>query len=213
MTTTIKILRYLLLVLLIVILGGTVGWYFFVQSKTKASATATGQGLNETTPTFGGSDSGVVPNTAVVNIKPGTDTGPISSNTQSTSALWRVEAAPVAGMGFVSTSSKNSLYYVMRATGYVIQADLSTRSTQRVTNTLMPKIYSAFVSNLGSVILRSISDTGAITTYAATPSLSAATTTGDAALHGIYLPQNISELSINPASQTILYLTRGRING
>src|SRR3989344_7316691 len=102
--------------------------------------------------------------------------GEESISTKPIERLWRVDRGPVAGFSFVdrvlplsSTSSTGSLFFVQRGTGYILSADTKTQVVSRMTNTLMQKIYEAHIGTSGEyVFLRSVDETGALTTFAGT---------------------------------------------
>lgn len=64
--------------------------------------------------------------------------------------LTQIQETPVAGMGFVGTSSR--LRFTDRATGYLFEADLETGEVHRLTSTLIPKVYRASFFTDGSFI-------------------------------------------------------------
>lgn len=197
------IIQFILAGVLVVILGGTLGWYVFIHraiDTTKSQDAARGLGL---APSFGAAQGSTFANSADV-ASGETEPAPTGSGSSGKRAprLWHIAKSPAAGTSFVGTST--SLYIVERATGNILRADPITSALDRITNTLQPKIYEApFVS--GNVFLRSLDGTGNITTFAA--SIQAATSTGEVGtLAGVYLPQNIIGLAPRPKQQLFFLL-------
>ncbi len=120
--------------------------------------------------------------------------------------LWQAADTPVAGFGFLGQTSR--LYYAERATGNMFQADPADSSRVRLTNTLFPKTYQAIFADDGAVILRSLKDSGAITTFAGTISTSS-TADGLQTLEGLYLADNIISIAMRPTQDQIFYFSPG----
>ena len=206
-------LLYILVAILVIILGGFVGWYFFLHvPQTQVTATDVARGLTSSAPSFTGGST-------QKNISTIIGGGPADTSTTPSSPLWQVDKTPVAGMGFVKRASTTTLQYIERANGYVFTADLSQRSVTRMTETLMPKIYEAYVASDGTVIERSLDTTGSITTLIATigaTTSKTSTSTTQNTLIGKYIDKNIQSLSLDPKSHAIFYLisnTTGGVDG
>lgn len=199
------IVEYLLAVVLVLILGGLAGWYFFLRTQTKDTALQSGaRGFGIAIPE--GRANGDAPSDSSRR-----DTGaPVGAPAQRPAQVWRVEEKPVAGHMFVGSGSTLRLRYVERANGYVFDADPETGLRTRLTNTLLPKIYEALFSENGHVSLRSVDSLGNITTFAGTiPSSTDASSASSSSmtLLGSYLAKNIVNLSANPISGALLYTT------
>ncbi len=122
-----------------------------------------------------------------------------------TPRLWHVTKTPVAGFEFISGTP--ALYLAERATGYLFRADIASGEVRRRTNTLIPKIYEAFIGRDGAPIYRSLHETtGAIKTL--TGALGTSTAPGLSSLTGADLRNNIFAFDANPESRTIFYLVR-----
>ncbi len=117
--------------------------------------------------------------------------------------LWRISQTPAAGIGFVGGST--SLYFAERATGNVLKADPQSATIARITNTLVPKTYEALFARDGSVILRSVSASGTLTTFAGFASSTSATSS-TTALAGVNLPAGITYITVHPTNRTLLYI-------
>lgn len=214
MLATTRIVQFLLAALIVVLLGGLAGWYFFVQKQIDTTERNDDARSFGSAPSFGerlGSTyQNLVEGLAGGFGQVGTETG----EGRPAPKLWRVSAAPVAGMGFMASSSL--LYFAERATGNVLRADPLTTTISRLTNTLLPKVHEAVFAENGSVILRSLSENGSITTFAAelattTASLDAAAT--PLALDGVYLPENIIALSAERGGKRVMYLVESPAGG
>ena len=192
------ILRYVLAAIVVILLGGLAGWYMFVHKQvaaTQAIDAARGFG---TAASFGSSAGSNYANTSG---SPAAMTSSVQTSSAGNPAprLWRVTAAPVAGSGFAASSTR--VYFAERSSGNILIADPSDSSVSRITNTLFPKIYEAFFAADGSVMLRSVTDTGTVTTFAGT--VGTTTAGGPSELRGTYLPQNIVAMSVRSPKQVL----------
>jgi len=218
--------RIIIGLIVVVICGALAGWYFYLHSQEQTTqATSAAQGLGASTPTFG------VPTTGSTQANQALATRSLQSNNatsaaSSTSALWEIDQAPVAGMGFVDTDTNEYVYYIERANGYVFSAHPSARTIVRLTDTLTPKIYEAQFAQDGSFIERSLASDGSITTFlgrVASSTESTASSTGpitataDAGgpqrVVGGNLVPNIRSLALDRVSRAIFYLVPNAIGG
>ncbi|MBI2030833.1 hypothetical protein HYT05_04385 [Candidatus Kaiserbacteria bacterium] len=207
------ILLYILAAVIVVVLGGAVGWYFFLHvPQTRNDTIDAARGLGVSIASFtGGSTQD--------NIRTIVSGGSTSTSATSSSPLWQVDKAPVAGMNFVKRATSTTIDYVQRANGYVFRADPVQKSVVRVTETLMPKIYDAVISPNGSVLARSLDGSGFITTFTATVGATTSktsTSTAKNSLNGTYLEKGIRQVVSSPTTQSIFYLipnTTGGIDG
>lgn len=198
------ILQFILAGVIVVILGATAGWYFFVHraiQTTRSHDASRGLGI---APSFGSPQGSTFANAAS-----GSGGAAIESGGTGATAprLWALSKSPSAGIGFDATSTR--LLFVERATGNVLRADPSVTALVRLTNTLLPKIYDAQFAGQ-TVLLRSVDATGALTTYAG--SIKAATSTGEVGtIDGVYLPQNI--IALAPRAKQQLFFLISAPNG
>lgn len=197
------ILRFLLIALVVVSLGALTGWYLFLRGKTQSSTSSdTARGFGTSAPSFAGALGSAYQN-IVSNVFGGG--GGAASTTSSVKELWQVNKTPVAGAGFVRTPGGISLWFVERSTGYVFAADPKTGSIERLTNTLMPKVYEAAFAPDGAVLERSVDASGNILTFSG--ALSASSTPGTPQeLTGAQLPKNIRSISFSPNGNDVFYL-------
>lgn len=197
------IIQFLVAGVVVVLLGGLLGWYVFVNKnieETKISDTARGFG---TTPSFGNTIGSTYQN-IVESLMGGATSTPAHSG-QGAPRLWHVSRNPTAGMGFASSSAQ--LFFAERSTGNILAADPSTSIIARLTNTLFPKIYDATFAGDGNVILRALSEEGLITSFAGTLASTSPSLDPNAApreLKGHYLPQNVTSVGVR--GKQLLYL-------
>jgi len=223
--------RLLVGAMVILMLGGLVGWYFYLQAqKNTITTTDTARGTGTIAPSFEGTTGSTQANQAIATQAISTDIYHPTST--STSVLWQVDGAPVAGMGFVHTAAGENLNYVERGNGYVFSADPRIESAVRVTGTLLPQVYEALIAEDGSVIERSIGASGAITTLlgtvsSSTPQSASTTVTNVSristnqqgvdtqlpALSGVYLSPGIQSIVMNHTTRSLFYLTANAQGG
>lgn len=199
------IVQFILAALLVVIIGSSAGWYFFIKNKTAETASElVGRGETDEA-SFGGQVGSTYQN---LSADSGTSTAEIGKRSP---RLWHVTKTPIAGFGFGPAGS--SIYIAERATGNILRADPNTSTILRLTNTLIPKVRDAIFSRSGDVILRSTNEQESITTFAgsiATTTVITSTSTPNV-LEGTYLPQNIVSIDVpnfQAASKGIFYITK-----
>jgi len=206
------IIEYVLAVILVLILGGLAGWYFFLRTQTKTiTSQSAARGFDTAIPqgnadgVSGLSPTGVSPSTPAQSSSPQT-----STPAQRPPQLWHVETKPVAGQTFVGSGGGLRLRYVERASGYVFEADPATGQFLRLSNTLLPKVYEAVLTENGHVFVRSLDSGGSITTFAGTVSTSTSSASSSAArtLLGSYLAKNIASMGAHPQSGSLFYLVK-----
>jgi len=208
MPSTSHILRYALAAIIVVALGGLAGWYAFVHKQvtvTQANDAARGFG---TAASFGSPAGSAYANSTGV---PASATQANTTASAPAPRLWHVTTAQVAGAAF--TASSTELYFAERSSGNILIADPARSLVTRLTNTLFPKIYEALFASDGSVLLRSATEDGIVTTYAAAIATSSVEGPGD--LKGVYLPQNIEAISVRSPRQIFFLVSapRGGVAG
>ncbi len=200
-----KIIQFVTAALLVAIVGGFGGWYFFIKNKTAETDNLIA-GRGEDAASF----TGEVGSTYQNIITDSSETTPASTG-QRAPRLWHVTKSPIAGFGFGPGGL--TVYIAERATGNILRAAPDTSSIQRLTNTLVPKVREALFSRSGDVILRSTNDAGSVTTFAATIATTTVITSTSTpnTLEGTYLPQNIVAIDApnnQPTSKGIFFMTR-----
>lgn len=204
----ISIFRYLLLTLIVLLLGALVWWYFFLGAKQDSlEAIDAGRGSGVAAPSFGNAIGSTYDNivSSISSLVTKATGKPEESST--VPRLWQVTKTPVAGASFIQHGTSSAIRFVERGTGYVLEANPETEALARLTNTLVPRVYEALIGANGSIILRSIDDTGNIVTSAG--QITAASTSTDSTpktLATRRLPQNIRTIALHPEGEEILYL-------
>ena len=198
------IVFYLLVSLIVLMIGSLAGWYFFLRTQTETTEMqSAARGFGAAIPE--GMAEGTTPFST-----PGPQTAASSSSAQSRSRpaqLWRVQEKPVAGQSFAGSGPLLRLRYVERSNGQVFEANPETGEIVRRTNTLIPKIYEALLSEEGHIIERSLDGEGAITTFAGiVASTTGANASSSQTLLGSYLPKNIARIATARASGALFYL-------
>ena len=213
MQKNLTIVRYLIVIVAVLAIAGLLGWYFFLKTQTDTTnLSEQGRGLDSSAPSFTGSTGSTYENITQSTV---TDTSVGTSSVQTTNAppvLWRVSQTPTAGMGFVVDTSGLKLNFVERASGNVFSANTVTGKVERLTNTLLPKIYLAAFTKDGAVALRSIGQNGATTLFAGTVPQKAPPATAEIAssspvtLKGTYLAENVRGMAVNPKAHELFYI-------
>ncbi len=211
MQKSLLVVRYLIVIVVVFALVGLLGWYFFLKSRTSTTvALDDARGLDSTAPSFTGSTGSTYENIAQTTVE---DTGQVSAETVSAPPqLWRVSQTPTSGMGFVEDSAFLKVYFVERASGNVFSADVINGKVERLTNTLLPRTYSAAITRDGAVALRGIDDGGKTTLFAGTippktaPATAEISSSSPVAMKGTSLAADVSDLAINPKTNEVFYV-------
>ena len=200
------LITYTLAAIAVIILGALAGWYFFLRSQTTATtALNTARGFNAQTPTgggFGTTDTGISTSDSAGFGVSGNSAAPVSTTTPP--QLWHVTVIPVGGVGFATSTTGSKVRYVERATGYVFEANPTTSGLARLTNSLMPKIYEAYIAGGNRILARYLTADGSISTFAGL----VATATTSSSLTGVSLPKNLLAVASDPATPQLFYLQR-----
>ncbi len=223
--------RVLIAAVVILMLGGLAGWYFYLRSQGAAINTVNvGRDLGVAAPSFGSPTGSTQADQAIATQSFGTNTY-TPSGTASSSVLWEVDSAPVAGMGFIDTETDEHLYYIERANGYVFSAHPSDSAVARLTDTLMPKIYGAQFADDGSFVEQALDSGGNITTFLGALSTSSPSTGGGVnassttaqstsvssspfeSVVGVFLDTNIRSIALDRSSRALFYLIGGPHGG
>ena len=134
-------------------------------------------------------------------------------------ALRQLAIGPVAGFTSMKGTTTVTARYLERHTGHIYDIGALDQKPKRVSGTTIPRVYEAlFVDSGKSVLIRYLGDDNAtIETYLATvpkiperaaagePTVSA--NAGQAGeLTGVFLPQNISDISTSPNGKSFFYI-------
>lgn len=114
-----------------------------------------------------------------------------------TPRLWQLSGVPSAGITTVGASSTLRMRFVERPSGNVFDANPYTGLVTRVTNTLIPQVYTAHFPDEEHVVLRHLSDTAQSATFIASITQSTSTETDSAvgALVGEYADEQVVSLA------------------
>ncbi len=206
------VIQFILVAIIVAIIGGFTGWYFFIQGKVQDTEAADlGRGSSDNTSFTG--EVGSTYQNIVSDIT--TDTGNREIGKRAP-RLWQVVKSPVAGFGFADNTA--AIFLAERATGNILKADPEISSIVRLTNTLVPKVREALFSRSGDVVLRSSNDQGAITTFAATIATTTAITSTSTpnVLDGVYLQENITAIDVQSFQNTskgLFYMAKDPAGG
>ncbi len=200
-----SIIQFVLIAVIVAMIGAFIGWYFFIKAKVTETQIAD-QGRGSESMSFTGDVGSTYQNIVSDTV---TATGEREVGKRSP-RLWQVSKSPIAGFGFAFDT--NAVFFAERATGNVIKADPEQSTIVRVTNTLVPKVREAYFSRSGDVILRSTTDNGTVTSFAAliaTSTTLTATSTPNV-LDGNYLAENIVGFGVAPhqsSGKGIIFIT------
>ncbi len=127
--------------------------------------------------------------------------------------LREISNAPTAGATFFdrsagpgNTAAATVIRYVDRATGNIFETTTLTPDVTRISNKTIPIVYEAdwTLSGNGVVLRRIVDGTDNIETFSA--NITTSTTSAAAALSGVFLPQNITQVAVSPDQTKIFYL-------
>ena len=183
-----------------------IGFFVFFYSSSK---TGTGGGeTTETTSPFG--DVGADKNFGTSTVTQQTDQ--FSGGTlKPSNKLIQLYKNPTSGsVFFINKNNQNTLRFVDRAVGNVYEylPEGQTGEVQRVTNTTIPKIQETVWSNTGNnLILRYLdNDTDNINSFSAKIQINTDLPDSLGEITGLFLPQNIKQIVINPKGDKIFTL-------
>lgn len=192
-----KTIRNIALLFVGIVLVGLLGWYWFLSSETSdTEALGDARGFGESIPSFS-DDSG----STFANIVSGVETN-IEEGMGRPPRLWRITASPVAGAGFVGSTTPE-LYFIERSTGYVFRVDPNISAVRRLTNTLFAKTYEALIGTTGRALLRGLAESGAITTVSGIASSTEASANSFVSRD---LPPHIQTITFSPDAKEVFYL-------
>lgn len=124
--------------------------------------------------------------------------------------LRQISDKPTAGGVAFNNGSTTIIRYVERGTGHIIETTTESFESRKISNTTIPKVSQAIWSPGGqSVIMRYTKD-GSDNIFSFSADIVKATTTQDVSKNSksVFLPSNITQVSVNPSGDTIFYLTK-----
>lgn len=203
------LIAYGLIASLVVIVGVLAGWYFFLRGQTAATtAASTARGFDSAAP-LGSPDGSTYQNMLPADSSGFSNAGSAKPTSKPVATLWHADKTPVAGFAFSGDASSTKLVFVERGNGYVFSAPLAGQSVTRITNTLMAKTYEAYFTAAGYVLLRSIGPDGGVTTFLGHIATTSAQLSGSTPteLNGDYLGKNIRDITSNPTTGELFFIT------
>ncbi len=204
-----QLLQWVGIALIVAILGGLFGWYLFVSRQQRGVAAVTeGRGFSDPTPAFSGASGSMRENIvsffgstlrAVENGTSSAVTSTKSGAVVSAPRLWRVSPIPAVGLTSFTmnngTTSIEMLRYVERPSGNVFEVPLAGGSPQRITNTLIPRVYEVSWIDPNTLILRHAKEENGLTVQTFLASIKTATSSPEVGtLTGSYLDDNIRSI-------------------
>ncbi len=187
----------------LIVFGGFLFWYFYSGTTNTPGATEGGTVSNNLFPF--GSGVSTPPQTAVGSSA--TQTPAVVTTTIRTAPTIRqITNEPVAGFTVINTATTSFVRYMERATGRIYEASLDTTASGRLSNTIIPKtVEASWLPDNQTIIARSYNDiTNAITTFSG--ALTKQASSSEPALRGLFLPDNMKEIAIGGAKDSLFYL-------
>jgi hypothetical protein len=130
-----------------------------------------------------------------------------SGSSTPVSGLREIAVGPVSGATIFASASSTLVRYVDRTTGNIYEYNTETNTTNRITNTTMPKIVEVAWGSKGNSLVMRFLNGSTIESYFGIVLPSTGTTTNDSLseLSGNYLPENINALLFSPLKDKIFY--------
>ncbi|MEI6528384.1 MAG: hypothetical protein WCO10_01790 [bacterium] len=131
-------------------------------------------------------------------------------NTPVTQPLLRkISSDPVSGSIIFNSNARTDIRYILRANGNIYETYTDSTESKRISNTTIPKVYeSNWLPNGQNLIIRYLKDVADVI-QSFSVEIKIATTTGnefEGGVDGMFLPENISQLAINPLGDKVFYL-------
>ena len=203
-----RIARYSAITIIGLIIIALLSWYFLIRGRQAELTRADeGRGTDIAQPSFTGAIGSTYQN--IVSSLSTLVSGEKQDSDTELPRLAQVGKTPVAGFGFVGTSTSLRLRFVERSTGYLLDIEPKTGALKRLTNTLIPAVYNALITKKGA-ILQNLTASGVVLTTAGTISASSSAQDSSkdslSALVQKSLPANIRAITMNPATEKLLYI-------
>lgn len=193
---------FTIFILFILFIMGVLGWYLFFRSEAVPGEDTGGSSFSDLFP-FGqkptepevGSLISVPGETASTTIDL-SGTGDSEGEGGVLPRLRQISSVPTAGAIAFDVGSTTIVRYIERATGHIYETENSKTDIKKVSNTTIPKIHEALWSLDGArLLIRYVKDDGpAIRTFYARI---ATTTRPEQALEGIFLADDLREISVS----------------
>jgi len=154
----------------------------------------------------GGGEPGLVsPNTGTTTI---VSDGSGEGLRPKTKTLFRLSEEAASGISFTKNVATGTprVRFVERATGHVVEIDIETKKSEKISNYTIPKIYEGVFTNGGEVVLlRYLSGNGDIESLL----INLNTRGNQGEPRGIFLPINTLSAVSSPSGRDLLYVSRG----
>ena len=168
-----SIARYSAITIIALILIAFTSWYVLIRGRQETlSREDAGRGTEVEQPSFSGAVGSTYQN--IVSSLSTIVGGERAQKENTLPCFTQLSKTPVAGFGFVGTSTSLRVRFVERSTGYVLDVDPKTGDLKRVTNTLVPAVYNALILKKG-VVLQSLNENGEVLTAAGTVTATSST--------------------------------------
>ena len=199
-----------IILILVVFLGALGALIYFYFSFSNSSAVQTPIQLT-TTDTY--NPFGTVSKATTSNPTVTSSTSPAINNaTLPKDKLRQISTDPESGFSIIDNpqTKQTDIHYILRANANIYEAYTDSLETKRLSITTIPKIYeSLWFPDGQNLILRYLRDnTENIESFSV--KINPATTTlneFEGGIDGSFLPENITDLAINPLGDKIFYLT------
>lgn len=193
--------------IIIVIALGVFGYMYFTQPNPDAGVSGVVSTVRDFFP-FGQGSSVIETNTQPTNE---TTTPTTSTEPGVPSTLRQIFSSPVAGAQAFTVGSSTVVRFIEKSTGNVFEAKTELDTTERISNTTIPKIAEASFIQKGSVLMRYLrDDTDMIETILGSLSTSTNATSTDtsnlAELQSTYLTPNIKEVALSAKKDKMFYM-------
>ena len=200
-----KKIRVLVFFLVIFLLVGLMGWYWYLRTEGSAlTKLSTDRGFASSVPAFFGEKG-----STFENIIEGLGFQRESSaTTEKPPRVWRALATPSAGLDFISGATSTRLRFLERSTGYLFETDANSGKTERLTNILIPQVYEAHFSGDGSPLIEQLVENQ--------KSVSSLTFQPSTSTFGTFAPIKLGDVSrvvAHPKNREILALVRDNSGG
>jgi len=132
--------------------------------------------------------------------------------TQPIQVLRKISEEPTSGATLFdsTTNSHTNIRYILRANGNIYETYTNSTEIRRISNTTVPKVYeSLWLPDGQNLIIRYLKDiTDNIQSFSVKINVATSTTnTFEGGIDGMFLPENITQLAINPSGDKIFFLT------
>lgn len=201
------------IILILTVFIGTLGalvWFYF--SNTTIPTATVQIPTGDVYDPFGLGNRGTSNGTTTI------DQGPSQTTVvQPLQTLRKISDEPTSGSIVFdnNNNSHTSIRYVLRANGNIYETYTDSTEVRRISNTTVPKVYeSLWIPDGQNLIIRYLKDiTDNIQSFSVKINVATSTiNTFEGGIDGMFLPENITQLAINPLGDKIFFLN-SNLNG